>query len=111
MINSLVNIVKKECLISFSGRQWLRMKRSIKEDMHNQLNDVVKTNSFLKSEIEMLKYKILQKDEEIKSKGHDRDILLEIYYMGLIDGEGNLANQNNNNDISQILIKFKAIMI
>ena len=68
--------------------------------MQNQLKDVVKTNSVLKSEIKMLRYEILKKDEEMKNKEHGSDILSELYDIGKIDGEGNLANQNKNNGIS-----------
>ena len=68
--------------------------------MQNQLKDVVKTNSVLKSGIEMLRYEILQKDEEIKNKEHDREILSELYEIGIIYCERNLVNQNKNNNIS-----------
>ena len=64
--------------------------------MLKQLEDAAKANDFLNFEIEKLRYVIQKKDEEIKDKDNDREILSELYDKEIIDEEGNNVNQNMN---------------
>ena len=78
------------------------LRDQIKAQEHEvkRMHDAVKIIPSLKDEIVLLRAEIRTQKAELDRMEHDSNILSNLYDMRVIDEEGNLLQQRDNNDMN-----------
>ena len=71
----------------------LRDRKIIKEEENKELDRAVKSIPGLVDEINQLLFEIQEKNDKIQAYDKDQEILIKLFDMGVINGDGDLINQ------------------